>query len=254
MQVKRVGKPRDKHFFVLNAAITFGPCSFFFNTNLHNLLSSLETRLFNVYDGERRLPPLDPHPRAWQCDQFTKFLMARASRVTPLSREASCSRFKGPRRAAYQKALEKINCRGFRRSDMVVKCFLKAEPYDKLSTTDRIIRGRSPEANIVFGQIMYPLFPVLKTAIDDYFRQEYGFTGPICVTRMSAARLCGGHTLSISVRCECVTWSVIGTIFGSWSGERKVMFVLPLFQDMPLSSTASANAARGIWTHIWGIR
>lgn len=68
---------------------------------------------------------------------------------------------------------------------MVLKGFLKAEVYEKLNADPRGIRPRDPIANIVFGTVIFPLTPVLKKAINGWFKRSYGIDTPIVLSGAS---------------------------------------------------------------------
>lgn len=181
VRVKRVGRSRDKFFYVLPAAITFGPPSFYFNTTLKTLLAAIETRVLNCYDGGVPLPPLVPGRDAWALNDYSLYLIRCASRMTPISLASSCASFTGPRQAAYKIALANLQTRGFKLSDMTLSDWLKSEAYDKMGAYPRVIRNRSPEANIVFGMVARPLH-ALKGSINAWFKRKFGFAAPIILS------------------------------------------------------------------------
>lgn len=157
------------------------PC-FYHANDLDTALCALETRVIGCYLSGENIEPRPPAPDAWKVNGFTRALMKAMGSVTPLSRAASAARFKGPRRVAYVEALDNLERFGLVKKHMILSCFLKAEVVQKLTAHPRLIRARSPEANIAFGRVIFPATPALKDAMNTWFREKYGFKAPIILS------------------------------------------------------------------------
>lgn len=162
---------------------------FFFDNDLHNIRVCIETRILGCYLHGKPVELEPQPPEAWCMNEFSRYLAGRLRCVTPLSLAASAAEFTGPRRAVYQAALEEVTLHGFQQKHMKLRCFLKAEAYEKATADPRGIRPRHPCANIVFGQVIFPATPVLKKALNDWFRKKYGFASPIALSGMSRGEI-----------------------------------------------------------------
>lgn len=179
--VRRV-TTRDFEFYTMPGGLV-GHC-FYFNNTLRNVLTSVETRIAGCYlHGKPAVLPPQP-AAAWNVCAFTRHLMRFMRYVECLTPEQACARFTGPRRALYEAALAEYYREGFQKKHMVLKGFLKAEAYEKLSADPRGIRPRHPVANIVFGQVIFPATPVLKKAINRWFRDQYGVRARVVLSGM----------------------------------------------------------------------
>lgn len=161
-----------------------GPC-FYFNNTLRNVQVCVETRVAGCYlHGKPAVLPDQP-AAAWNVCEFTRFLMKHMRYVECLTPAEACARFKGPRQAAYQQALIVLERAGLQKKHMVLKGFLKAEPYEKASADPRGIRPRDPVANIAFGTVTFPATPVLKRAINKWFARQYGVKAHVILSGMN---------------------------------------------------------------------
>lgn len=183
MRVIRRVTTRDLVFYTLPGGLV-GPV-FYFNNTLRNVLVSVETRIAGCYlhGKPATLPPQTA--AAWNVCAFTKFLMQAMKRVECLTPAESAARFTGPRRALYEAALVEYFRSGFEKKHMVLRGFLKAEPYEKDSADPRGIRPRHPVANIVFGEVIFPATPILKRAINRWFQRQYGVKARVVLSGMS---------------------------------------------------------------------
>jgi hypothetical protein len=89
--------------------------------------------------------------------------------VVQLTYDEFLDRYRGPKRAVYERARENLIVMGFnRRKHTLVKAFLKNERQLK-GKAPRLIRPFSPEFNLCFGTFIYPLEKDVYSGIDSLY-------------------------------------------------------------------------------------
>lgn len=184
-----LAKQRPLTYYMLNGCpiCPVAPV-FYFNNDHQAVLLSLRTRVLGCYINGQPVARLPVHPRAYRVDSFTRRMFAAASLVTPLSLEASCARFKGPRQAVYSVRLKQLQQMGLGGVDypcgrtFTLRNFLKVEAYNKPTAHPRMIRSYDEGINIIFGTICFPLATVLKENINDYVSENFNFPSPMVLS------------------------------------------------------------------------
>lgn len=187
---------------------------YYFNNDVHTFIYALRTRVLGCFIDGHFAGHLDRNPvryNAFAIGKFGRKLFAAASLAVPLSLEQSCARFTGARSRVYRKALEEFNHKGVAgvdypgKLDFALSDFVKDEPQMKPDANPRMIRGRSPIMNIIFGTIIFAITPIVKDTINRHFIREYDFPSPILVcgeNRDALAAHLGHAAETIQSRCN----------------------------------------------------
>lgn len=176
-----------------------------YNNTVSVALRALTERLFYVKVGKEFGPCPKPAPGKFSTlRSFAVKVRKALPNLPPVwSRQQFVDSYAGQKRKRYTRALERLNCGGFKRSFGYLSTFIKAEIYDatlKSNPCPRLIQPRRPEYNLEVGRFLRPLEKLVYKAIDRVF----------------------GH--HVVLKCDA-PWVRARTIAGYWKGFSRPAFV-----------------------------
>lgn len=137
--------------------------------DVSSLVRGVVERLYLSKDGTK---PFRPDPRVFQrLFDFRRHVLNRIPSTPILSVDQFIERFKGRKRAMYERAAETLKTESIQLRDSNLSFFVKAEKTDsEKDPAPRIINPRSARFNIELGRYLYPLEHNIYRAVDKLWK------------------------------------------------------------------------------------